>query len=159
MAAGADPVDLLRVPLRLRADGDEAAARDQAGPGPGVQHMLAAAAVAGLAADADLDEVALLKQAPRAAYRPLQHGAERLLFQLGGGVLLQEGELLHHRAAQPGLVGHGEAEPALCGQQGIDHLALIGRRPGPGQRPEDGRQIGDGVVAEDAGPVPHRARP
>src|SRR5262249_7868355 len=119
-----------------------------AGSEPEVVGMGAAAAVAGLAADADLDEVA----AAEARARGVDQAAGR-----GVAAGAQAMKLVGERSAQGLLVAdlHGPAAP--CGEQAIHDLALVGRRAGTGDLAEERGEERHGVVTENAGLLPGAA--
>ncbi len=153
---------------RRRADAQERAARHEVRQHAVALDVLAAAAVARLAADADLDEVRRRQIAPHGVHARAQQRAPRLgagartasglVVDAAGRLLPQHGELALQRARQRLLVGDLERESPRRRQQAIDHLALVAGRVGAVERAQRAVEVGVGVVTEDAGLVPDPAR-
>ena len=166
MAAGAHTIDpfgarhLTVGPRHFGARLQKRAARGEVREHARIVGVLPASAVAGLAADPDLDEVA--RREPRAQL------VNAVLERLGGrrpGSRHRSANRRHlgvDRLDQRAVARDVEPKPAVRRQQLVDHLPLVGGRAAPGSalfidRAPDIIEVGDGVVAEDAGLIPDAA--
>ena len=164
VAARAGAVDrlgarrLARARRWARRAGTRYAARSRAARGR--SDVLAAAAVARLAADADLDEVRRRRIAPHGMHARAQQCAPRLEPRRGAArwLVTQHGELARERARQRLLVGDLERAAPRRRQQAIHDLALVAGRARAVELAPGAVEVGVGVVAEDAGLIPDAAR-
>ena len=133
-----------RVRRRRRLQPQQRAARLERRQAVRIVGVLARATMAGLAADADLDEVRgheavarFQDGPPQRRARPVAVAAARRPRRARGGARPrpQHRQLVIERAQQRVLVGDAIAEPPAGGQRAIDDLALIGRVVPVGQRP------------------------
>ena len=169
VAAGTHPIDpfgarhLTVGPRHLGTRLQERAPRREVREHARIVDVLAAAAVAGLTADADLDEVA--RREPRAQL--VNPVLERLVGAPAADRPARRSADGRHlgvdRVDERPVARDVEAKPAIGRQQLVHHLPLVPGRPAPGsglviERAPNIIEVGDGVVAEDAGLIPDAAR-
>ncbi len=158
MTASAGAVDRLRarrggiVGHGLHVEGR--AVRHEARLHARMRHVLLAAAVTGLAADPDLEQVARVEAAPHGADEKLGPARRRAV---GDGRGAERAQLRVDRGTKRRRIGDRNAPAPIRREEGVHHLALI-RLAGARDRAERRREEGLGVVTEDAGAGPGRAR-
>ena len=160
VAARADAVHLLgarHVAARLRPRVQERAARREVRVHARIDDVLAAAAVARLAADADLDEVARAEAGPQLA--DAVGRARRADRRRRAAACRRPPRPRRRRRPQQRVAAGADvvAPAPLARQESIDHRPLIGRRARPCQLAPQRVEVRNRVVAEDAGLAPDAA--
>ncbi len=158
VAARAGPVDRLstgdRAAVRRRLHAQKRAAQLIGCRNPRLLDVFKTPAVAGLATDADLQQM-IGSEAPAHLHDPLAQRRGDVGHCIGCPA--QVTDLIRYGCAHGIRVGHLQSPTPAFGYKRIHQLALVGGRALAQQRAPQREECRRGVVAQDAGLVPHGA--